>query len=87
MVQKFSGWRLTPHNHSFKKKSNSNAFKTFFGTSLYYESAVDPKLQAALSAIALRQVNGTQAVADACHHSLITLPVTLIPESATKHAT
>jgi hypothetical protein len=37
------------------------------GTLLYYVQALDPTLLAPLSAIAARQSNGTQAVADGCH--------------------
>jgi hypothetical protein len=37
------------------------------GTLLYYGSTVDSTLLTALSAIAARQSNGTQAVAEACH--------------------
>jgi hypothetical protein len=40
------------------------------GTLLYYARAVDPTLLAASSAIAARQSNSTQAVADACHQLL-----------------
>ena len=40
------------------------------GTLLYYERTVDNTLLTALSAIAARQSNGTQAVADACHQLL-----------------
>ena len=40
------------------------------GTLLYYGRAVDSTLLTALSAIAARQSNGTQAVAEACHQLL-----------------
>jgi hypothetical protein len=40
------------------------------GTLLYHAQAVDLALLAALSAIAARQVNSTQAVVDACHQLL-----------------
>ena len=40
------------------------------GTLLYYECTVDSTLLTALSAIAARQSNGTQAVSDACHQLL-----------------
>ena len=40
------------------------------GTLLYYERTVDSTLLTALSAIAARQSNGTQAVSDACHQLL-----------------
>jgi hypothetical protein len=40
------------------------------GTLLYYARAVDPTLLAALSAIAVHQSNGTQAVANACNQLL-----------------
>jgi hypothetical protein len=40
------------------------------GTLLYYGQAVDSTLLTALSAIAARQSNGTQAVAEACHQLL-----------------
>jgi len=40
------------------------------GTLLYYGRAVDSTLLTALSAIAARQSNGTQAIAEACHQLL-----------------
>ena len=40
------------------------------GTLLYYARAVDSTLLTALSAIAARQANGTEAVADACNQLL-----------------
>ncbi len=56
-------------------------------TLLYYAQAVDSTLLASLSTIPARQVNGTQAVAVHVINSLITLPLTPIPASATKRAT
>ena len=40
------------------------------GTLLYYSRAVDPTLAAALSAIAARQSQGTEAVIEACRQLL-----------------